>query len=195
MIRRIELVMKSQNLTSSQFADKLGVQRSGMSHILSGRNKPSLDFVLKVLAGFPDLNPQWLLQGKGKMYANMAEVVEVRKEENPGAPLPLGGTGHEPGTPAYDKGTGQEPGTPAYDKGESLTDALLNMAPAQMEQEAQTGRDTEQEEREEERDFKEPQKKISRIVLFYNDGTFSEFAPGNEPGNVPDSAPDNFRLD
>ncbi len=169
MIRRIELVMKSQNLTSSQFADKLGVQRSGMSHILSGRNKPSLDFVLKVLAGFPDLNPQWLLQGKGKMYANMAEVVEVRKEENPGAPLPLGGTG-------------QEPGTPAYDKGESLTDALLNMAPAQMEQE----------EREEERDFKsEPQKKISRIVLFYNDGTFSEFAPGNEP----DSAPDNFRLD
>lgn len=166
-------MMKSQNLTSSQFADKLGVQRSGMSHILSGRNKPSLDFVLKVLAGFPDLNPQWLLQGKGKMYANMAEVVEVRKEENPGAPLPLGGTG-------------QEPGTPAYDKGESLTDALLNMAPAQMEQE----------EREEERDFKsEPQKKISRIVLFYNDGTFSEFAPGNEPGNAPDSAPDNFRLD
>ena len=177
------MVMKSQNLTSSQFADKLGVQRSGMSHILSGRNKPSLDFVLKVLAGFPDLNPQWLLQGKGKMYANMAEVVEVRKEENPGAPLPLGGIG-------------QEPGTPAYDKGESLTDALLNMAPAQMEQEAQTGRDTEQEEREEERDFKsESQKKISRIVLFYNDGTFSEFAPGNEPGNAPDSTPDNFRLD
>ena len=175
-------MMKSQNLTSSQFADKLGVQRSGMSHILSGRNKPSLDFVLKVLAGFPDLNPQWLLQGKGKMYVNMAEVVEVRKEENPGAPLPLGGTG-------------QEPGIPAYDKGESLTDALLNMAPTERDTEQ-----AEQEEREEERDFKsEPKKKISRIVLFYNDGTFSEFAPGNEPGNepgnAPDSVPDNFRLD
>lgn len=166
MIRRIELVMKSQNLTSSQFADKLGVQRSGMSHILSGRNKPSLDFVLKVLAGFPDLNPQWLLQGKGKMYVNMAEVVEVRKMENPGAPLPSGGVRLEP--------------EEDYDKEESLTDALLNMASAQTEQ-------AEQEEREEEREPRsEPsptQKTISRIVLFYNDGTFSEFASDNEHGN------------
>ena len=174
MIRRIELVMKSQNLTSSQFADKLGVQRSGMSHILSGRNKPSLDFVLKVLAGFPDLNPQWLLQGKGKMYANMAEVVEVQKMENPEAPLPFCEAYPEP-----------------YDKGESLTDALLNMAPTPEVQEEQAAQ-MEQAERVEERDFKsEPKKKISRIVLFYNDGTFSEFAPGNEP----DSAPDTFRLD
>ena len=91
-----------------------------MSHILSGRNKPSLDFVLKVLAGFPDLNPQWLLQGKGKMYANMAEVVEVQKMENPEAPLPFSEAYPEP-----------------YDKGESLTDALLNMAPAQEVQEEQ----------------------------------------------------------
>lgn len=181
MIRRIELVMKSQNLTSSQFADKLGVQRSGMSHILSGRNKPSLDFVLKVLAGFPDLNPQWLLQGKGKMYVNMAEVVEARKMENPGAPLPLGGTG-------------QEPGAPAYDNGEILTDALLNGVPEPMKQEERdmerverNTEPTEPAERDEEREPRsEPSptsKTISRIVLFYNDGTFSEFAPGNERGN------------
>ena len=185
--------MKSQNLTSSQFADKLGVQRSGMSHILSGRNKPSLDFVLKVLAGFPDLDPQWLLQGKGKMYVNMAEVVEVRKEENQGtekggslslleafsagAPLPSGGMNKE----------AEEP----YDSRESLTDALLNMAPAQEAQEEQATQ-TEPEEREEERDFKsESKKKISRIVLFYNDGTFSEFAPDSERGN----APTPFKLD
>lgn len=65
--------MQAQNLSSSQFADRIGVQRSGLSHILSGRNNPSLDFVLKVLAAFPDINPVWLLQGKGKMYDTMTE--------------------------------------------------------------------------------------------------------------------------
>lgn len=73
MIKRIELIMQAQNLSSSQFADRIGVQRSGLSHILSGRNNPSLDFVLKVLAAFPDINPVWLLQGKGKMYDTMTE--------------------------------------------------------------------------------------------------------------------------
>ncbi|MDE6494282.1 MAG: helix-turn-helix domain-containing protein [Bacteroidales bacterium] len=72
MIKRIELLIQSQNLTSSQFADKIGIQRSGLSHILSGRNNPSLDFVQKVLAAFPDLNPRWFLQGKEKMYVNLA---------------------------------------------------------------------------------------------------------------------------
>lgn len=73
MIKRIELILQSQNLTPSQFADRIGVQRSGLSHILSGRNNPSLDFVQKVLQAFPDLNPLWLLQGKGRMYVNMTE--------------------------------------------------------------------------------------------------------------------------
>lgn len=51
--------------TASSFADKIGVQRSSISHILSGRNKPSLDFVLKVLAQFPEVELYWLLNGKG----------------------------------------------------------------------------------------------------------------------------------
>lgn len=73
--------MQSQNLTASQFADRIGIQRSGLSHILSGRNNPSLDFVLKVLKAFPELEPVWLLQGKGPMYANMSG--SRPKEENP----------------------------------------------------------------------------------------------------------------
>ena len=73
--------MQSQNLTASQFADRIGIQRSGLSHILSGRNNPSLDFVLKVLKAFPELEPVWLLQGKGPMYANMSG--SLPKEEKP----------------------------------------------------------------------------------------------------------------
>jgi transcriptional regulator with XRE-family HTH domain len=68
MQRRIEQILEVENLSVSQFADKIGVQRSGMSHILSGRNKPSLDFAIKVLQTFPDLSSDWLLFGKGAMY-------------------------------------------------------------------------------------------------------------------------------
>jgi transcriptional regulator with XRE-family HTH domain len=74
MQKRIELILKTKNLTVSQFADKIGIQRSGMSHILAGRNKPSLDFVLKVLQSFPDLNTNWLLFGKGAMYDKNADL-------------------------------------------------------------------------------------------------------------------------
>ena len=60
--------------TASSFADKIGVQRSSISHILSGRNKPSLDFVLKVLAQFPEVELYWLLNGKGS-FPNTPEPI------------------------------------------------------------------------------------------------------------------------
>ena len=55
------------NLSPSLFADKIGVQRSGVSHILSGRNKPSLDFIIKILTAFPQVDADWLLFGRGEM--------------------------------------------------------------------------------------------------------------------------------
>lgn len=70
---RIEELLKHQRLTSSQFADNIGVQRSSMSHILSGRNKPSLDFVQKVLEHFKFINSDWLLFGKGSMTKEMKQ--------------------------------------------------------------------------------------------------------------------------
>ena len=68
MISRINLVMQTKNLTASQFADEIGVQRSSMSHILSGRNNPSLDFVMKILNRFPEIRTDWIVFGKGSMY-------------------------------------------------------------------------------------------------------------------------------
>ena len=62
---RIELIMKSYNLTPSQFADKTGIQRASVSHILSGRNKASLEVMLKIFDAFPGLDMQWLMTGKG----------------------------------------------------------------------------------------------------------------------------------
>ncbi len=64
MISRIQEIMQEKNLSPSQFAEEIGVQRSGISHILSGRNKPSLEFILKILNRFPEVNSAWLLFGK-----------------------------------------------------------------------------------------------------------------------------------
>jgi transcriptional regulator with XRE-family HTH domain len=66
IVDRILLILKKKNQTASKFADEIGVQRSSMSHILSGRNKPSLDFILKILGKYPEINAEWLLKGKGK---------------------------------------------------------------------------------------------------------------------------------
>lgn len=63
LIDRFKYLMKLNNLTASAFADEIGVQRSSMSHILSGRNKPSLEFIQKVLTRFPKVSADWLIAG------------------------------------------------------------------------------------------------------------------------------------
>jgi transcriptional regulator with XRE-family HTH domain len=94
---RIQAIIRHQGLTASAFADKLGVQRSGMSHIFSGRNKPSLDLVIKIMDAFPEISVDWLLRGEGEMQNDAfkqevtnvtnlfdePEVKSVQKEENP----------------------------------------------------------------------------------------------------------------
>jgi transcriptional regulator with XRE-family HTH domain len=69
---RLVALLKSEGINPTRFAERIGVQRSSMSHILSGRNKPSYDFIVKILENFPAVNPDWLLRGKGLMYKNDA---------------------------------------------------------------------------------------------------------------------------
>lgn len=68
MKERILEFLRSENKSSAQLAEEIGVQPSGISHILSGRNNPSLDFVLKMLEKYPYLSSDWLLFGKGTIY-------------------------------------------------------------------------------------------------------------------------------
>lgn len=70
---RIELLMKCYNLTSSQFADRTGIQRASVSHIISGRNKPSLEVMTKIYNAFPDVDLKWLLMGEGEAPATLLE--------------------------------------------------------------------------------------------------------------------------
>lgn len=64
---RIALVIKAKNITPSQLADELGVQRSGVSHILNNRNKPSLEFIQKLLKSYSEISTEWMLFGEGPM--------------------------------------------------------------------------------------------------------------------------------
>jgi len=65
---RILEFLRAENKSSAQMADEIGVQPSGISHIVSGRNNPSLDFVLKMLDRYKYISVEWLLFGRGEMY-------------------------------------------------------------------------------------------------------------------------------
>jgi transcriptional regulator with XRE-family HTH domain len=75
-------LMKAEQLTASKLAELLGIQPSGISHILGGRNKPSFDLVQKILRRFPQVNPDWLLLDQGEMYRTINSSSEESSFEN-----------------------------------------------------------------------------------------------------------------
>jgi transcriptional regulator with XRE-family HTH domain len=70
MKTRIKKIIDFEQVTASKFADIIGVQRSSVSHILSGRNNPSLEVIQKILSAFSNLNTDWLILGEGQMFKN-----------------------------------------------------------------------------------------------------------------------------
>ena len=77
MHSRLKKWMESEDLKSSGLAGIIGVNRSTISHILSGRNKPSIDFLQKLLSAYPNLNANWLITGIGYMNTKK-EAKEVK---------------------------------------------------------------------------------------------------------------------
>jgi transcriptional regulator with XRE-family HTH domain len=88
MKERLIEFLRAENKSSAQLAEEIGVQASGISHILSGRNNPSLDFILKMLEKYRFLSTEWLLFGKGNMYKDpkmqtlFDNISEVNKESD-----------------------------------------------------------------------------------------------------------------
>ena len=83
MNNRLKNWMESESLKSSALADNIGVNRATISHILSGRNKPSIDFLQKLLQSYPDLNANWLITGIGYMQENKKQK-EVKSSKSIG---------------------------------------------------------------------------------------------------------------
>ena len=74
---RVQKIINYSELSLSEFADEIGVQRSNISHVLSGRNKPSLDFLMKIKDRFPEIQWEWLIEGKGAMIFSEEETAST----------------------------------------------------------------------------------------------------------------------
>ncbi|RXR18914.1 XRE family transcriptional regulator [Flavobacterium amnicola] len=77
-IKRLEIILEYYNLSASSFADKVGVQRSSLSHLLSGRNKPSLDLIMKIVSEFPEVDLYWIVNGKGNFPKSENQNLEIQ---------------------------------------------------------------------------------------------------------------------
>lgn len=77
MKHKLEILRTKYNLSASSLAKTLGVEASAISHIKSGRNKPSYDFVVKILRAFPDVSPDWLLLDQGEILRDGASAAPL----------------------------------------------------------------------------------------------------------------------
>lgn len=168
-IKRLEILLDYYNLSASVFADKLGVQRSGLSHLLSGRNKPSLDFVLKITESFPEVDLYWLLDGTGNFPKKENEVADfIQPAVQP--PIVTESPAPAPTPPPAPAAAEQ----PKQDMQQSMPDlfSVAENVPQQIIYE--------------EKNVPDGGRKISinnadeieRIVVFYKNGVFKNYNPG-----------------
>ncbi|MBR1576126.1 MAG: helix-turn-helix transcriptional regulator [Bacteroidales bacterium] len=84
---RIQQFLAAENISQSQLADSIGVARASISHIIAGRNKPGFDFIQNLSRHYPNLNLDWLINGKGRMYKDAAAMLEVPEVPTEGGQL------------------------------------------------------------------------------------------------------------
>ncbi|MBO4535678.1 MAG: helix-turn-helix transcriptional regulator [Bacteroidales bacterium] len=73
---RLKQFLTMEGLSPARFAEVMGIQRSGISHLLAGRNKPSFEFIQRMMTAYPDINYEWLILGKGRPYKSDRPVPE-----------------------------------------------------------------------------------------------------------------------
>ncbi len=78
---RILTFINSLSISHATFADEIGVQRSAIAHIAKGRNRPSLDMVYKIIDRYPEVNIMWLLRGEGNMISNTPNVISLQQRQ------------------------------------------------------------------------------------------------------------------
>lgn len=154
-IKRLETVFDYYSLSASSFADKIGVQRSSLSHLLSGRNKPSLDFVMKIVEVFPEVDLYWVLNGVGNFpKSEIAEEV-VAGFQNPST-LFHEVQNEEPKISMQQQDLFSEPSIEKNRVNENSEEKFSNTQNFETFKNDST---------------------IERIVVFYKNGTFKNYTP------------------
>lgn len=126
MVERIRTLLESRQLTPTQFADSIGIARPIVSHILSGRNKPSLEVVQRILAAMPDLSMPWLLNGTGPMLAGAPAAPATPVA--PPAPATVAPVMAVPAPTRAHTGPSDSPGVPDKDSAASVSRARRPMS-------------------------------------------------------------------
>ncbi len=149
---RLEMVINEEGMKSSQFAEEIGIKTPTLSHILNGRNNPSLDVMQRVLNRFNYINPEWLILGRGEMYSQKKESTETsffddlatneRKTESYRLNVPK----NQPNE--------REENRDLTPQNEKLTENSHNFQPIVTKQ-----------------------KKMVKIIVYYDDNSFEELLP------------------
>lgn len=154
MRERIIKFLELENLTSAKFADDIGVQRSSVSHILSGRNNPSYEFIQKILSKYKFISAEWLIMGTGNMVKTIKQG-DLFENISPAVKIPEPGISKESNIEA---------------KSEQKNELLSELVDNKMI-DASTN------------ELKKPivsNKQIEKVVILYADKSFSSYIPDQE---------------
>lgn len=138
---RLQQLLSAENLTQAEFADRIGVARASVSHILAGRNRPSFEVIQKISDSFPAVSLDWLINGNGRMYRQES----AQSADHQAKSLETKDLGVEP--VLFEEPTVNSPAASRN----TLSDTLVHT-----------------------RQKPKQQRIISKVVVFFNDGTFQE---------------------
>lgn len=151
-IKRLEIILEYYSLNASSFADKIGVQRSSLSHLLSGRNKPSLDFILKITEVFPEVDLYWILNGNGTFPKTELENKRISLAPTPIANAPIVESKIDKTVDLFS----EELLSKQNQEAEKVTTSFSNVSNLALPKN---------------------NSEIDRIVIFYKNGTFKTYSP------------------
>ena len=152
MNERIQQFLNVKGLSASEFADRIGVQRSNVTHVLHGRNKPSFQFIEKMMKEFPEINAKWLILGEGEIVGGGVVANEQQSKKEAGI---------------WDQ--------PDFQLAQKTLEPEVQNRPVGNDSQQSEGR-------EKSHVFtaiSQSSKPIERIVVFYSDQTFSQYTPSN----------------
>lgn len=153
---KIKQILIDKNLSPSYFADEIGVQRSSISHILSGRNRPSFDIIQKIIRRFPELGYDWIMEEETNQSANNQTIPSGYSQRNTVRNSPdrfTNNVSYPAPTTVRSQRNEIPPSTPVIPPAQESTPETSIVQQATSE------------------------KKVERILIFYTDGSFREYTP------------------
>ncbi|AQG79224.1 helix-turn-helix transcriptional regulator [Spirosoma montaniterrae] len=154
---KIKQILIDKNLTPSYFADEIGVQRSSISHILSGRNRPSFDIIQKIIRRFPDLGYEWIMEEEPAASAYSGRVPGMNRVPTPATAYPYPHPQVQSPQPAV------QPAVTRVQRSE-IPPVMMAATPADFNPETTAPAAI-------------AEKRVERILVFYTDGSFREYMP------------------